>query len=243
MAFDIVCAGTSWGGLFALRRIVRDLGEGFRAPLVIVQHRHRDSDSLLTDLLQDCTSLPVGEVEDKQPIEPGRIYIAPPNYHLLMDAGHFALSTDEPVRFSRPSIDVTFSAAADEFGRRAIGVVLTGANADGAEGVRRIADAGGVAIVQDPASAESPMMPRAALRAVPDAECLPLERIAERLQRLVGGGPRAEPAGDPRAAPPRGDSRPSPQSGPAPDPRPPARPDARLEPRPDQRPEHRPEAR
>lgn len=189
MPYAIVCAGTSWGGLIALRRLLHDLGESFTLPVVVVQHRHRDSDGLLADLLQDCTPRPVHEVEDKEPVEPGRVYVAPANYHLLIDDGHFALTTDPPVRFSRPSIDVTFSAAADEYGARVIGVVLTGANADGAEGLRRIAEAGGAAIVQDPDTAESPVMPRAALRAVPGARRLPLEQIAPYLTALAAAGP------------------------------------------------------
>ena len=198
MPYALVCAGTSWGGLLALRRILHGLGESFTLPVVVVQHRHRDSDGLLADLLQDCTPRPVVEVEDKQPVEPGRVYVAPANYHLLIDEGHFALTTDPPVRFSRPSIDVTFSAAADEYGARVIGIVLTGANADGAEGLRRIAEAGGAAIVQDPDTAESPVMPRAALRAVPGARRLPLDQIAPYLTTLAAAGPprptmRAEP--------------------------------------------------
>ena len=189
MPYAIVCAGTSWGGLLALRKLLHDLSESFTLPVVVVQHRHRDSDGLLADLLQDCTPRPVSEVEDKEPVEQGRVYVAPANYHLLIDDGHFALSTDPPVRFSRPSIDVTFSAAADEYGSGAIGIVLTGANADGAEGLRRIAEAGGAAIVQDPDTAESPVMPRAALRAVPTAVRLRLDEIAPYLGRVVTSGP------------------------------------------------------
>ena len=208
MPYAIVCAGTSWGGLVALRRILHDLGEVFTLPVVIVQHRHRDSDGLLADLLQDCTSRPVHEVEDKQPVEHGRVYVAPANYHLLIDDGHFALTTDPPVRFSRPSIDVTFSAAADEYGSGTIGLVLTGANADGAEGLRRIADAGGAAIVQDPDAAESPVMPRAALRAVPQARTLPLAEIAPYLTSLAAAGPpRPRAQRSPEAMPPRPEAR------------------------------------
>ena len=208
MPYAIVCAGTSWGGLLALRRILHALGEGFTLPIVVVQHRHRDSDGLLADLLQDCTPRPVSEVEDKEPVEPGRVYVAPANYHLLIDEGHFALTTDPPVRFSRPSIDVTFSAAADEYGAGAIGIVLTGANADGAEGLRRIAEAGGAAIVQDPDTAESPVMPRAALRAVPEARTLALDAIAPFLCSLATAGPpRPKVQRDPRAPEPRPEAR------------------------------------
>ena len=130
--------GTSWGGLSALREIVGGLPPDFAIPVVLVQHRHRQSDHVLPTLLQDRTRLSVCEVEDKMPIESGRVYVAPADYHLLVERGHFSLSTDEPVRYSRPSIDVTFQSAADSYGAHVVGVVLTGANSDGAPGLRRI---------------------------------------------------------------------------------------------------------
>lgn len=194
--FAIVVVGASWGGLHALSVLVGGLPAGFAAPVVIVQHRSRDAHSFLGELLQDHTPLPVCEVEDKQPIARGQIYLAPPDYHLLVEDGHFALTVDEPVRFSRPSIDVTFSSAADSFGPRVVGVALTGANDDGAAGLRRIVDRGGRALVQDPTGAEVRTMPAAALRAVPSAEVVVLERIAGRLGELVGaerGAPAAAP--------------------------------------------------
>lgn len=184
MEHAIVVLGTSWGGLNAVRVILGGLPTGIGLPIVIVQHRHRDSDGLLAELLQDVTAMPVAEVEDKDRVEPGRVFIAPPNYHLLIDDGHFALSTEEAVRFSRPSIDVTFTSAADAYGAGTIGVVLTGANDDGARGLRRIADRGGVSIVEDPATAEIATMPAAALRAVPTATVLPVGEIATHLCRL-----------------------------------------------------------
>ncbi|MEO6877265.1 MAG: chemotaxis protein CheB, partial [Gemmatimonadaceae bacterium] len=139
---------------------------------------------LLTSLLQDRTALCVCEVEDKAPIAPGNIYVAPADYHLLVEAGYFSLSTDDPVRFSRPSIDVTFQSAADTYGPRAVGVVLTGANADGATGLKRIFDRGGLAYVQLPATAESPTMPAAALACVPTAQALTLAEISAALGAL-----------------------------------------------------------
>ena len=129
------------------------------------------------------------EVEDKQPIAPAQLYVAPPDYHLLVEAGHFSLSTEEPVRFSRPSIDVTFESAAETFGARTVGVVLTGANEDGARGLKRIVEAGGYAIVQDPATAEMPIMPEAALRLVPEARRVPLDAIGPHLLALSEGRP------------------------------------------------------
>jgi two-component system chemotaxis response regulator CheB len=126
----------------------------------------------------------VCEAEDKAPIEPGNVYVAPADYHLLIEDGHFALSTDEPVRYSRPSIDVTFVSAADSYAHHTVGVVLTGANADGARGLKRIHDRGGLALVQLPASAESPMMPTAALQAVPQARALSIREIAATVASL-----------------------------------------------------------
>ncbi|HMC55249.1 MAG TPA: chemotaxis protein CheB [Gemmatimonadaceae bacterium] len=184
MAYAIAVIGTSWGGLAALRTIVACLPKGYELPIAIVQHRHRDSDALLARFLQGHSHLQVCEIEDKQTIESGRVFIAPANYHLLVERGHFSLSIEAPVRYSRPSIDVAMTTAADAYGHRVVGVVLTGANADGAAGLRRIADAGGLAIVQDPASAEVATMPAAALEAVPTARVLRLERIGPLLGTL-----------------------------------------------------------
>ena len=184
MSYQIVVVGTSWGGLSALRELMAGLPRGLGMPVVIVQHRHRQSDHLLPTLLQDETHLCVCEVEDKAPIVSGNVYIAPADYHLLIDETHFSLSTDEPVRYSRPSIDVTFQSAADSYGARAVGVVLTGANADGAAGLRRIVDRGGLAFVQMPQTAESPAMPTAALRSVPDARVLTIAEIANAIGTL-----------------------------------------------------------
>ena len=184
MTYEIIVVGTSWGGLAVLRELISALPAGFGLPFVIVQHRHKRSGQLLTSLLQDCTPLCVCEIEDKAPIEPGNVYVAPADYHLLIEDGHFALSTDEPVRYSRPSIDVTFVSAADSYGEHSVGVVLTGANADGARGLKRIFDRGGLALVQLPSTAESPTMPAAALRSVPKARVLPIEQIAATLVSL-----------------------------------------------------------
>jgi two-component system chemotaxis response regulator CheB len=184
VAYEIAVVGTSWGGLAALRALVAGLPAGWGLPLVIVQHRHKQSDHVMTALLQDCTPLCVSEIDDKAPILPGSVYIAPADYHLLVEEGHFSLSTDEPVRYSRPSIDVTLVSAADTYAERSVGIVLTGANADGARGLRRIADRGGLALVQRPDTAESPAMPTAALRAVPEARALSIAEIAATLAAL-----------------------------------------------------------
>jgi two-component system, chemotaxis family, protein-glutamate methylesterase/glutaminase len=182
--YAIIVVGTSWGGLSALRALAGALPRELGLPVAVVQHRHKDSDRLLATLLQDRTALTVCEIEDKQPVLPGFLFIAPPDYHLLIERGHFSLSTDEPVRYSRPSIDVAFTTAADSYGACAVGVVLTGANADGAEGLARIAERGGLTVVQSPATAESPTMPRAALDAVPSARVLAIPQIADLLATL-----------------------------------------------------------
>jgi len=194
VGYDIVVVGTSWGGLAALRTLVAGLPESFQMAVVLVQHRHKDSDHLLRALLQERSALEVCEVEDKMPIEHGRVYVAPPDYHTLVELGHFSLSTDAPVRYSRPSIDVTFGSAADSYGHRTVGIVLTGANADGADGLLRISNRGGMALVQDPATAESPVMPTAALKAVPRARVMPLAELIRYLSELPAGVPEREGA-------------------------------------------------
>lgn len=159
---DIVVVGTSAGGLRALERIVGGLPSEFDIPIVAVQHRSRESE-IFASVVQSLVRLPVREAEDKEPIRAPGLYLAPPDYHLLLEPGSFALSTDEPVRFSRPSIDVLFESAADAYGAGVLALLLTGGNQDGTRGLARIRAAGGVAIVQDPETAESPQMPAAAI--------------------------------------------------------------------------------
>ena len=183
--YRLVVIGVSAGGLFALRTIVAGLPADFDIPIAVVQHRSRDSE-LLCELLQECAPLAVGEANDKEPILPGHVYVAPPDYHLLVEPGYFVLSTDEPVRFSRPSVDVMFLSAADAYSPDVVGVVLTGANGDGSRGLRSIVDRGGYAVVQDPATAEVAVMPQQALKAVPTARVLPLEEIAPHLASIRG---------------------------------------------------------
>jgi two-component system chemotaxis response regulator CheB len=189
----VVVVGASWGGLHALTTIVRALPPDFAAPMLIVQHRSRDAAGLLAELLQDATPLTVCEVEDKEPLRDAHVYVAPPDYHVLFDEGHFALSTEAAVRYSRPSIDVALASAADTYGPRTIGVMLTGANEDGAAGLKRVVDRGGWAIVQTPATAEVRTMPEAALKAVrgsgsPRWIVTPLGEIARELVALVETG-------------------------------------------------------
>jgi len=183
--FGVVVIGSSWGGLAALSKLFSGMPADFKTPLVVVQHRSRHADNLLASLLQDITKLRVVDVEDKEPLEPASVYVAPANYHLLVENGYLSLTTDPLVRFSRPSIDVTFTSAADAYRASTIGVVLTGANDDGSRGLRRIVDLGGKGIIQDPATAESKAMPSAAMEAVPEAEVVQLHEISSRLVELT----------------------------------------------------------
>ena len=182
--YRIVVVGASAGGLHALRTLVAGLPADFEIPVVVVQHRAKESE-LLCELLQECSRIPVQEVVDKMELGPG-VFVGPPDYHLLVDDGYFSLSCDEPVRYSRPSIDVMFESASDSYGMDVVGVVLTGANSDGALGLRRIVDAGGYGVVQEPETAEVRVMPRAAARAVPEACVLPLEEIGPHLAAIRG---------------------------------------------------------
>ena len=183
--YSVVAVGTSWGGLSAMRTLLGGLPEDFPIPIVIVQHRGKDSDQMLSRLLQEATALSVCEIEDKDVLEPGRVHVAPADYHVMLEPGFASLTIEEPVRFSRPSIDVMFDSAAATYGEHAVGVVLTGANEDGASGLAHIVGRGGRALIQDPKTAEVAIMPQAAIRAVPSAEVLPLARLAPRLVELT----------------------------------------------------------
>ena len=183
----LVAVGCSWGGLAALTTLLGALPSDLDAAVAVVQHRGPE-DSKLGELLHGRSVLPVDEVDDKDAIVAGRVFLGPPGYHLLVERGTFALSTDAPVNFARPSLDVLFETAADAYGRDCIGVVLTGASADGAAGLARIAAAGGAALVQDPETSERHEMPAAALAAAPGAICLPLGRIAPAIADICAAG-------------------------------------------------------
>jgi two-component system chemotaxis response regulator CheB len=183
--YELIAVGASWGGLHALGRLLETLPEEVEAAVAIAQHRRPDARRPgLAELLQRHTLRPVLDVTDKDPIEPGAVYVAPPDYHLLVEPGHFSLSTDEHVNFARPSIDVLFQSVADAYGPAAIGIVLTGANEDGAAGLARVKEAGGVAIVQDPKTAERARMPEAALASTNADVVLPVEEIGAFLRGL-----------------------------------------------------------
>lgn len=185
MRYELIVVGASLGGFKALEVLVGSLPPNFQVPIAAVQHRSSDSDELLITLLNRESRLPVVEVEDKQAIFPGRIYMAPANYHLLVEEGHFALSTEGPVQFARPSIDVLFESAADTYRNRVVAVLLSGSNSDGSRGMARVKQNGGLAVVQDPDSAESRSMPDAAIAATEVDWILPLSEIPSFLMKLV----------------------------------------------------------
>lgn len=189
---ELVAMGASWGGLHAIETVLGALPEDFAAPVVIAQHRQpNSSDGMLVGLLDARCALKVCEAEDKQPLDLGVVFVAPADYHLLVETGVVALSVDAPLNYSRPSIDILFSSAADAYGDRVAGVVLTGANADGALGLSQIAARGGTAIVQDPATAERREMPDAALWSTPEARVLALEQIGPALAQLAAAAAKS----------------------------------------------------
>jgi two-component system, chemotaxis family, protein-glutamate methylesterase/glutaminase len=176
--YELICIGASWGGLNAVSRILDDIPKELDQPIVVAQHRHVDShEGALGELLGLHIKRPVTDVEDKAPIERSNVYLAPPDYHLLVERGWFSLSVDERVQYARPSIDVLFDYAAHAYGPAVIGVILTGANEDGAAGLARIKERGGVAVIQDPVDAERRAMPDAAIAATVADAVLPLEDI------------------------------------------------------------------
>jgi two-component system, chemotaxis family, protein-glutamate methylesterase/glutaminase len=180
----IIVIGASLGGLQALQTILASLPAKFLLPIVIVQHREAGTYEILQEILQRHSLLPVCDAEDQEAIKPGHVYLAPADYHLLLEPGYFTLSTGEPVNYARPAVDVLFESAADSYGEQAVGVILTGLNHDGARGLAAIKQRGGMAIVQDPATAEAPDMPKAALAATPVAKILALAAIGPFLRTL-----------------------------------------------------------
>lgn len=182
--YELVVIGCSMGGMSALEKIFHVLPAEFALPIVVAQHRYRTSGEALPSFLSRHSKLSVVDATDKQWIHPGHVYLAPADYHLLVDRGELSLSVDAAVAYSRPSIDVLFESAADAYLAAVVGIVLTGANADGARGAARIKQRGGFVIVQDPRTAESPEMPQAAITAVRVDRILPLDRIGPFLVEL-----------------------------------------------------------
>jgi two-component system chemotaxis response regulator CheB len=182
---EAIVIGASAGGVEALGLILPSLPAKFRPSLLIVLHLPRERPSLLVEIYEKRCALPIREADDKEPIEPGTVYFAPPDYHMLVERNRqIALSTDEPVHYSRPSVDVLFESAADVYASRLLGVILTGANEDGAAGLHAIHRAGGVTVVQQPDSAKVPLMVVSALQRNPADFVLSLPEIAELLKGL-----------------------------------------------------------
>jgi two-component system chemotaxis response regulator CheB len=184
--YKAVVIGTSAGGLNALDKIFSGLDKNFNLPVMLVQHKHVESDDYLAKYLNKLSHLNFKEAEEKEPIKEGNVYIAPADYHLLVEEDFtLSLNVDEKVHFCRPAIDILFETAAEAYGKHLIGIILTGANEDGAQGMLAIKNAGGLTIAQNPESAEVDFMPRSAINKVNIDYIVDLETIARILNRIT----------------------------------------------------------
>jgi two-component system, chemotaxis family, protein-glutamate methylesterase/glutaminase len=178
MNYEAIVIGVSSGGLKAMKVIFSILPKDFSTPIIIVQHISAQSDNQWIRLLNDQSNLLIKEADEKEKIEHGSVYIAPPNYHLIIEMDKtFSLTINERVNFARPSIDVLFESAAEVYKNKLIGVILTGSNNDGTLGLKRIQECGGMTIVQNPETAESSCMPASAIAAIKPDYILPLKEI------------------------------------------------------------------
>jgi two-component system chemotaxis response regulator CheB len=185
---QVIVVGASAGAVEVLLGLLPSLPADFPLPILTVVHLPPQNESSLASLFQAKCQLSVVEAEDQEPLVPGTAYFAPPNYHLLVESpSRLALSSDEPVMYSRPSIDVLFETAADVFDAGVLGIILSGANADGAAGLRKIIDAGGKGVVLDPNHAPAAAMPRAAIESNPQVQIMTLPAIRQSLLEM--GGP------------------------------------------------------
>lgn len=193
--YQAVVIGTSAGGMNAIKKIIDRLPIEFAPPILIVQHvQEEGTDGYRTVFFNKKSLLPVKEALDKEPIQSGTIYLAPAAYHMLVEQnGTISLSVDPPVNYSRPSIDVLFESAAVAYGKKLIGIILTGANDDGSKGIQIIKDFGGHTIAQDPDEAESDLMPRAAIRDAEIDQILSLEKISDFLTKIGTNNKPTEP--------------------------------------------------
>lgn len=179
MTYKAIVIGVSSGGLEALKVIFKKISKALPVPMFIVQHRKKNSDSFMEEYLSEMTPMKICEIYDKTPIKKSSVYIAPPDYHMLIENENtISLNSDEPQCYARPSVDALFESAADVYGPALIGIVLTGANSDGTEGLRKIKMFGGLTIVQDPKTASASFMPSSAMEVKPD-HVLSLEEIAQ----------------------------------------------------------------
>ncbi|HTA83808.1 MAG TPA: chemotaxis protein CheB [Bacteroidia bacterium] len=185
MYYEAIVIGVSSGGMNAMKVIFSILPRSFITPIIIVQHIGANSTNQWIGLLNDTTTLSIKEADEKEKIENGKVYIAPPNYHLLIEKDKtFSLTIGERVSYARPSIDVLFESAAEAYQNKLIGVILTGSNSDGTKGMKRIKECGGLAIIQDPKTAESSYMPASAISAIQPDYILPLKDLSELLVEL-----------------------------------------------------------
>jgi len=185
MRYEAIVIGVSSGGMNAMKVMFSLLPKDFNAPIIIVQHIGAHSDNLWVRLLNEKSNLPIKEADEKEKIENGKVYIAPPNYHLLIEKDRtFSLTVDKQVNYSRPSIDVLFESAAEVYAGKLIGVILTDSNNDGTNGIKRVKECGGLTIIQDPDTAESAFMPKSAIAAIKPDYVLSLEGITELLITL-----------------------------------------------------------
>ncbi|HDN26454.1 MAG TPA: chemotaxis protein CheB [Thioploca sp.] len=189
--FEAVVIGSSAGGIKALSAVLAALPSEFPLPIIIVQHLHPNSDSYLARILEAKCGLKVKQADEKETVADGVVYLAPPNYHLLIEEDRsFSLSIEGPVNFARPSVEVLFETAVYAYRDKLIGIILTGANNDGSLGVKKIKQIGGYVIVQNPTTAEADAMPRAAIAATNVDKILPLEQIGPYLLQLVNRSKR-----------------------------------------------------
>ena len=183
--YTTVVVGASAGGMKVIKELVTSLPADFPMALIIVQHVSDSSDGSWAELLDGYSKIEVREADEKESILPGTVYLAPANYHLLIESDHtFTLTVDERVNYARPSIDVLFETAADAYRESLIGIIYTGANFDGAKGLLRVKEAGGLTIVQDPVTAEAVAMPKAAIETTVPEYVLPPEEIIDLLKNL-----------------------------------------------------------
>ena len=184
--YKAIVIGASAGGLNALSVILEDLPKDYSLPIIVVQHRGKDQRDLLEEVLQSKSLIKIKQADEKEKIKAGTVYIAPPDYHLLVEHdGTFSLSCEEPVNYSRPSIDILFESAAHVYGSQLVGVILTGANSDGALGLAGIKKSGGTTIVQEPGEAEYASMPNAAIAKDAATHVYTLAQIQDYLIKLA----------------------------------------------------------
>jgi two-component system chemotaxis response regulator CheB len=180
-----IVIGASYGGLHALSLLLSGMPRSYSIPIIIVQHRSKDERDLLETVLQQKCEIKIKQADEKEEILGECVYMAPPNYHLMIEPDRtFSLSIDPSIRFSRPSIDVLFESAAEVYTDKLVGIILTGSNADGANGIRRIHQLGGCTIAQDPGEANAPSMPLASIRTGAVKQVLTLKEILAFLNQI-----------------------------------------------------------